>query len=235
MQALQHLLTNPVFWLAATLSAYALAMWVYQKSGYCALATPLLTSSLLLIGLLLATGTSYRTYFEGASHIHFLLGPATVALAVPLYEQRMRLARLWLPLTCGLIAGATTAIVSAVLIARWIGASPELLVSLAPKSVTVPIAVALSEQLGGIASLSATLVVFTGIFGALVARPFLALLGERSEAVRGFAIGLSAHGMGTSAAFQMSRDTGAFSGLAMGLTGLLTAFLAPVILPWLIA
>ncbi len=226
----ESLRTQPSLWLAVTLVAYAIGMWLYKKSGYKTIFTPLLTSIILIVAALLATHTDYATYMQGGQHINFLLGPATVALAVPLYEQRLRLAKLWLPLTCGLAVGAVVAIVSTVGIAALLGASRETVVSLAPKSVTVPIAVGISEHLGGIPALTAALVVITGVTGALLCRPLFAVLREKNEATRGFAIGLAAHGVGTATAFQMSRDTGAFSGLAMGLTGLLTAFIAPWIL-----
>ena len=233
-QTFSALLSDPALWLCATLLCYAAGMWVYQKSGYKTIFTPLLVAIVLLVAVLELTGTDYKTYIKGGQHINFLLGPATVALAVPLYEQRLRLAKLWIPLTCGLVAGGTVAIVSAVLIAGALGASPETMISVAPKSVTVPIAMAVSEHLGGIPALTAALVVITGVVGALLARPLLMLLGEKVEAVSGFAIGLAAHGVGTATAFQMSRNTGGFAGLAMGLTGLFTAFVAPAILPWLI-
>jgi len=226
----ENLRTQPSLWLAVTLVAYAIGMWLYKKSGYKTIFTPLLTSIVLIVAALLATHTDYATYMQGGQHINFLLGPATVALAVPLYEQRLRLAKLWIPLTCGLAVGAVVAIVSTVGIAALLGASRETVVSLAPKSVTVPIAVGISEHLGGIPALTAALVVITGVTGALLCRPLFAALREKNEATRGFAIGLAAHGVGTATAFQMSRDTGAFSGLAMGLTGLLTAFIAPWIL-----
>lgn len=222
--------TQAALWLAVTLVAYAIGMALYKKSGYKTLFTPLLTSIVLIVAALLATHTDYDTYMTGGQHIHFLLGPATVALAVPLYEQRLRLAKLWIPLTCGLVVGAVVAIVSTIGIAALLGASRETVVSLAPKSVTVPIAVGISEHLGGIPALTAALVVITGVTGALLCRPIFAVIGEKNEATRGFAIGLAAHGVGTATAFQMSRDTGAFSGLAMGLTGLLTAFIAPWLL-----
>lgn len=231
----ETLLANPALWLCATLLAYAFGMWVYKKSGYKTICTPLLISITVLAVVLEVTGTDYKTYFEGGRYINFLLGPATVALAVPLYEQRLRLAKMWAALTCGLFAGATVAIVSAVVIAGALGASRETMISLAPKSVTVPIAMAVSEHLGGIPALTAALVVITGVTGALLARTVLALLREKDDAVRGFSIGLAAHGVGTATAFQMNRDTGAFSGLAMGLTGLFTAFAAPVLLPLLLA
>ncbi len=229
------LLADPSMWLCATLLAYAAGMWIYKKSGYKTICTPLLIAIVILVAVLEATGVDYKTYIEGGQHINFLLGPATVALAVPLYEQRLRLARMWLALTCGLAAGATVAIVSAVVIAGLLGASPETMISLAPKSVTVPIAMAVSEHLGGIPPLTAAFVVITGVVGSLLARPLLALLREKDDAVSGFAIGLAAHGVGTATAFQINRDTGAFAGLAMGLTGLFTAFAAPALLPWLLS
>jgi len=228
---LQH---EPATWLAVTLLAYAAGMWGYRKSGYKAIFTPLMSAIIIVVCILLATRTDYQTYFEGGRYINFLLGPATVALAVPLYEQRRRLAKLAIPLFCGLVAGGSIAIISAVLIAGALGASTETMVSLAPKSVTVPIAVSISEHLGGIAPLTAALVVITGVVGALLCKPIFALMREKSDATRGFSVGLAAHGLGTSAAFQINRDTGAFSGLAMGLNGLFTAFAAPLILPLLL-
>ena len=213
----------------------ASGLWVYKKSGYKTICTPLLVAIVLLVVTLELTGTDYKTYLNGGQHINFLLGPATVALAVPLYEQRLRLAKMWIALTCGLVAGGTVAIVSAVLIAGVLGASPETMISLAPKSVTVPIAMAVSEHLGGIPALTAALVVITGVVGSLMARGLLGILREKDDAVRGFSIGLAAHGVGTATAFQMNRDTGAFSGLAMGLTGLFTAFAAPFLLPYLLS
>ena len=231
----EKLLAEPALWLCATLLAYALGMWVYKKSGYKTICTPLLVAIVLLVVTLELTGTDYKTYLNGGQHINFLLGPATVALAVPLYEQRLRLAKMWIALTCGPVAGGTVAIVSAVLIAGVLGASPETMISLAPKSVTVPIAMAVSEHLGGIPALTAALVVITGVVGSLMARGLLGILREKDDAVRGFSIGLAAHGVGTATAFQMNRDTGAFSGLAMGLTGLFTAFAAPFLLPYLLS
>ena len=210
------LLADPALWLCATLLAYAFGMWVYKKSGYKTICTPLLVAIVLLVVTLEVTGTDYKTYING-------------------YEQRLRLAKMWVALTCGLVAGGTVAIVSAVLIAGALGASPETMISLAPKSVTVPIAMAVSEHLGGIPALTAALVVITGVVGSLMARSLLGILREKDDAVRGFSIGLAAHGVGTATAFQMNRDTGAFSGLAMGLTGLFTAFAAPFLLPYLLS
>ena len=229
-----YLSATPLVWLTATLLAYQLAVLAYQRSGGHPAANPVALAVALLVALLLATGTSYDTYFAGAQFVHFLLGPATVALAIPLYDQRRRLAKLWLPLLLGLLAGAVTAIVSAVAIAWALGATRETLLSLAPKSVTTPIAMGIAEKIGGLPSLTAVLVILTGITGAILARPLLDLLRITHSPTRGFAVGVAAHGIGTARAFQVSEEAGAFAGLAMGLTALVTAFVAPWLAPWLV-
>jgi len=188
---------------------------------YCVLARPILA--------LAAVDMPYATYFEGAQFVHFLLGPATVALAVPLYFNRAKLRRLWLPLLGGLVVGSITAAVSAIGIAWLFGGSGETLLSLAPKSVTAPVAMGIAEKLGGLPSLTAILVVATGILGAVLGPMTLNLLRVRDQATRGFALGVTAHGIGTARAFQESEQAGAFSGLAMALNALATAVLLPVI------
>jgi predicted murein hydrolase (TIGR00659 family) len=225
-----YLSATPLLGLTATLLAYLAAYRLYESSGMNPVANPVLIAVLLLALLLSVTGTPYATYFEGAQFVHFLLGPATVALAVPLYEQRAQLARLALPLAAGLTAGVLTAVTSAVGLAWLLGASRETLLSLAPKSVTTPIAMGIAEKIGGLPSLTAVLVILTGMTGAVVARPLLDLLRVKSPATRGFAIGVAAHGIGTARAFQVSEEMGAFAGLAMGLTALLTALLVPALL-----
>ena len=165
----------------------------------------------------------------GAGFIHFLLGPATVALAVPLYEQRRNLAKLWLPLLCGLFAGCVAAIFSVIAIGWMLGLSSETILSMVPKSVTTPIAMGISENIGGMPDLTAALVVITGILGSIIGRPFFNILKIRSEPVVGVSLGIAAHGMGTGAAFQISNRAGAFGGLGMGLCGIVSAFLAPLL------
>jgi predicted murein hydrolase (TIGR00659 family) len=229
-----YLAATPLLGLTATLLAYIVAYRLYAASGMNPLANPVAIAVALLVALLAATGTSYRTYFDGAQFVHFLLGPATVALAVPLYDQRRRLARLALPLTLGLAAGVVTAIGSALAIAWALGASRETLLSLAPKSVTTPIAMGIAEKIGGLPSLTAVFVILTGMTGAIIARPLLAALRIESHSARGFALGVAAHGIGTARAFQVSETMGAFAGLAMGLTALVTAFVAPWLAPPLV-
>jgi predicted murein hydrolase (TIGR00659 family) len=224
-----YLSASPLLGLTITLLAYQGAFWVYRRVGMNPLANPVALSVAFLVLLLWATGTPYRTYFDGAQFVHFLLGPATVALAVPLYANLAALRKNLLPLGGALLAGSLTAAVSAVGIGWLLGASRVTLASMAPKSVTTPIAMGIAEKLGGLPSLTAALVVSTGILGAVLARGTLNLLGIRDHAVRGFAVGVAAHGIGTARAFQVSETMGAFAGLAMGLNGLVSAFLFPLL------
>jgi predicted murein hydrolase (TIGR00659 family) len=184
--------------------------------------------------VLVAGGMTYQRYFAGAQFVHFLLGPATVALALPLARQVPRLRRSLFPLACALLAGSVTAIVSAVVVAVLLKASPELVRTIAPKSATSPIAMAVSEHLGGIPALTAVLVICTGVFGSITARSLLNALRVESHAARGLALGVAAHGIGTARAFQVSAEMGAYAGLGMGLNGVLTALLAPWLVPLLL-
>jgi predicted murein hydrolase (TIGR00659 family) len=224
-----YLSASPLLGLTVTLLAYQAAYWLYARSGLNPLANPVALSVAMLVALLVVTGTPYPAYFEGAQFVHFLLGPATVALAVPLYANLRRLKENLWPLGGALLAGSVTAAGSAVAIGWALGASRETLLSLAPKSVTTPIAMGIAEKLGGLPSLTAVLVVCTGILGAVLARGTLNLLRIEDHAVRGFAVGVAAHGIGTARAFQISETMGAFAGLAMGLNGLVTAFLFPLL------
>ncbi len=225
-----YLAASPLLWLAATLLAYQAGHALYRRAGSHPAANPVLFAIIALVALLKLTDTPFERYFDGAQFVHFLLGPATVALAVPLYAQMKRVRALLLPLAVALVAGCLSAAFSAVEIGRALGASEAVVRSLAPKSVTTPIAMGVSEQLGGIPSLTAVMVIVTGIFGAIVARPVLNLLRVKSDAMRGFAIGLAAHGIGTARAFQESEEAGAFAALGMGLNGLLTAALLPLLI-----
>ena len=223
------LAATPLLGLTLTLLAYHLAYAVYKRSGGRPIANPVAIAVALIVAVLLATGTSYRTYFAGAQLVHFLLGPATVALAVPLYNQIERLKSMALPLTVALFVGSVTAGASAVLIGWALGASSESVRSLAPKSITTPIAMGVAEKIGGLPSLTAVLVVATGIFGAIAASTLFRVLNIKDHAVRGFSLGVAAHGLGTARAFQLSEETGAFSALAMCLNGIVTALLLPLL------
>ncbi len=225
-----YLSATPLLWLTATLLAYLAAHWLYTRARLNPLLNPVALSVALLIALLLATGTDYRTYFDGAQFVHFLLGPATVALAVPLYQNFKIVRRALLPMAAALLAGSLTAVISAVGIAYALGASRETLASLAPKSVTTPIAMGIAEGIGGLPSLTAVLVILTGIIGAMTVTPLLNLLDIKDWRARGFAVGIAAHGIGTARAFQVNELAGTFAGIAMALNGAATALLVPLLL-----
>lgn len=228
-----YLSATPLFWLTMTLVAYQMAHWVYRRCGAHPMANPVLIAVILLLGLLNLTNTPYDTYFSGAQFVHFLLGPATVALAIPLYGQFQRLLGLAGPLLIALVGGSLTAMLSAVFIGDWLGGSLPTLLSLAPKSVTTPIAMGIAERIGGHPSLAAVMVIATGILGAITAQTLFRWLNIKDEAVGGFALGVAAHGIGTARAFQVSNTMGAFAALGMGLNGLLTAVALPSLVQWL--
>ncbi|HJV72876.1 MAG TPA: LrgB family protein [Noviherbaspirillum sp.] len=228
-----YLSASPLLGLTITLLAYQGAFWLYQRSGNNPLVNPVLIAVTMLVLFLNLTGTSYERYFAGAQFVHFLLGPATVALAIPLYMQFRRVRTMLLPVVAGLLAGSITAIVSAILVARLFGAGLTTQLSLAPKSVTTPIAMGIAERIGGIPTLTAVLVIITGILGAIGARYVFDAIGVRDPAIRGFSIGVASHGIGAARAFQVSEQSGAFAALAMGLNGALTAVLLPFIAGWL--
>lgn len=225
-----YLSASPLLGLTVTLLAYQFGYAIFRRSGHRAWANPVLLSIVLIATFLFATDIPYPRYFEGAQFVHFLLGPATVALAVPLYAYWRRLKRMAVPLLVALVAGSATAAGSAMLIAYLLGATPETVFSLAPKSVTTPIAMGIAEQIGGLPSLTAVLVILTGILGAMGFPTLFRLLRMRDHAAQGFAVGLAAHGLGTARAFMVSEEMGAFSALAMGLNGLLTAVALPLLL-----
>ncbi|OAN42963.1 hypothetical protein A6A04_09665 [Paramagnetospirillum marisnigri] len=228
-----YLSTSPLLGLSSTLVAYQLATWLFERCGRHPLLNPMLVSVALIVGFLMATGTEYRTYFDGAQFVHFLLGPATVALAVPLYNQLPLLRRVWPAVALVVVVGAVVAAGSAVGIAWAMGGSERIMLSLAPKSVTTPIAMGIAETIGGIPSLTAVMVMLTGISGIICGPWILDKAGVKRPEARGLALGITAHGIGTVRALQESETAGAFAGLAIGLTGLWTAVMIPLVISWL--
>ena len=228
-----YLAASPLMGLTATLLAYQAAMWIFERCGRRPIMNPILISVAIIAGFLMATGTEYRSYFDGAQFVHFLLGPATVALAVPLYHQLPLLRRNWLAVLVVVLTGALVAGGSAVAIAWSLGGSERILLTLAPKSVTIPIAMGVAERIGGIPSLTAVMVMLTGIVGAIGGGWILDLAGVKHPAARGLALGIASHGIGTVRALQMGETAGAFAGLAIGLTGLATAILVPLLIVWM--
>ncbi|MCJ2180669.1 LrgB family protein [Novosphingobium album (ex Hu et al. 2023)] len=219
------LIATPLFWLTVTLGVFEAFDTLSKRSNRHPLCHPVLWSTPVLIGLLLCTGTPYATYREATFPISFLLGPAVVGLAVPIWAERARIRRLALPIALALIAGALTSIVSAVGILALFDAPRDLLASIAPRAATTPVAMAIASQLGGVPSLAAVIVLFAGVFGAMCATPLLNLLGVRDYRARGFAVGVAAHGIGSARAFQVDRSAGALASLGMALNAVMTAAL----------
>ena len=225
-----YLSTTPLLGLTVTLCAYVLGYYLYRKCRFNPLINPVLIAVLLLVSLLLASDTPYSRYFEGAQFVHFMLGPATVALAVPLYRQFHLVRRSASAVAVALAFGSLTAVLSAIGIAWLLGASRATLLSLAPKSVTTPVAMGIAEQIGGLPSLTAVLVILSGITGAVLGTYTLDLVRVKDWRARGLAMGVASHGIGTARAFTVNEVAGAFSSLAMGLNALATAVLVPVLM-----
>lgn len=225
----EHLLSLPLTWFLATLAVYKLSLVVQRRANHSAWAHPVVVSSAMLVLILLLSGVDYETYFDGSRFIHLMLGPATVALAVPLYKQMRVFRQSWARLLSATIIGSAVAVGSAVLIAYWFEASPEVLISMATKSVTMPIALGLTEILGGVPSLTSAMVVLTGSAGAILTQAVLVRLGIIDPRVTGLTLGVVAHGTGTARAMQGGLQMGAFAGLGMGLAGLVTAVLLPLV------
>ena len=224
-----YLSTTPLFGLTATLLAYLLAQAVYQSVGQAPWANPVLWTVLLLALVLTFSGTAYPTYCSGAQFIHCLLGPAVVALAWPLWQRRNELRQRARPLLVAALAGGIAASGSAVLIGWSLGLPQDLLRSLAPKSVTAPVAMGIAEQLGGIPALAAVFAVLTGLIGAISAKYLFDLCGVAAAPVRGFALGTASHGIGAARAMQVNADMGAYAGLALGIQVVLGAVLIPLV------
>ncbi|MFW7341311.1 LrgB family protein [Pollutimonas sp. H1-120] len=224
-----HLADSPLFWLCFTLLAYLLAVTIHQRAGGHPLLLPVLTAVIAVVAFLAATGTPYPVYARHTWFLQFLIGPATVALAIPLYGQLGRLKRMLLPVAVALLAGCATAVVSAVGIAWALGASFATQASVAPKSATMPIAMEVAGLNGGLPSLTTIAVAITGIAGAIMAGFLLRALRVNDPAVQGFALGLSAHAIGVARAFQINETAGAFAALGMGLNGIATAIVVPLL------
>jgi predicted murein hydrolase (TIGR00659 family) len=223
-----YLSQSPLLWLTVTLLTYAIADAVSLATHRHALANPVFHSMWIIGAFLLLTGTSYTTYFEGAQFVHFLLGPATVALAVPLYENRKAALAAILPMLAALAVGSATAIGSVMLLAEAAGLPRAVVLSLAPKSVTAAVAMGISESLHADPSLTAVAVILTGIMGAMIVTPLMNRLGTRDLRARGFAVGIAAHGIGTARAFQVDAVAGVFASIAMSLNALVTSLLVPL-------
>ena len=224
-----YLSGSPLLALILTLTAYQIGVIVYERARRHPLANPVAIAVILVAAAITVIDMPYPKYFEGAQFVHFLLGTATVALAVPIHRGLKELRGRIVPLFAALLAGGATSIVSAVGIARLLGADDSIVGGFYAKSVTAPIAMGVAERIHASPTLTAVFAVTTGILGAVLARFVLDAVGSKAWWQRGFAIGIAAHGIGTARAFSVNEEAGRFSGLAMGLHGILGAVLIPLV------
>ena len=229
-EALDWLRDWPLTWVFVTLLAYRAGLWVRDRTGGHPLAQPVLVAAALLITLLAVLGIDYDTYMTGGTLIHVVLGPATVALAVPLHRQAHHLREMALPLGIALPAGALVSIGSAALTVRALGGSEVLEHTIAPKAATTPVAIAIADHIGGVPALVAAFTMLAGMLGAVFGPWLLDSLRVHDRRVRGLAMGAVSHGVGTSRSLHDHATEGAFAGLAMGLTALLTSVLVPLVI-----
>ena len=224
-----YLSGSPLLALILTLGAYHAGVLAYQRAGRHPLANPVLIAVVIIALLITTIDMPYAQYFEGAQFVHFLLGTATVALAVPIYEGLGALRGRIVPLFLALLAGGAVSIASAVGIAKLLHADPAIVGALWPKSVTAPIAMGVAERIHASPTLTAVFAVTTGILGAVLARYVLDAVGAKAWWQRGFALGVASHGIGTSRAFSVSEEAGTYASLAMGLHGVLGAVAIPLV------
>ena len=224
-----YLQTQPLLGLTATLCVWELAVLLDRRAGHKAITNPTILSIGILATLLLVSHTPYRAYFNGAQYVHFLLGPATVALAVPMYANLPAIRRHFIGIFVSLTAGSVVAAASAMLIARALGAPQLVVISLGPKSVTTPIAMGIAQNLGGSPALTAVFVLITGLFGALICSTVFRLARVADWRAQGLAAGTAAHGLATARMLSLNQTAGAFGGLAIGLNGVVTSLAVPVL------
>lgn len=225
-------LQNKFFLIALTFVIY-LGAQLLQRRLRVTMLNPILITIILLIVYLIATDTDYDTYRQGGDYIDFWLKPAVVALGLPLYRQLRTIRKQLMPIILAELAGCVTGIVAVVVTAEVFGATRDVVVSLAPKAVTTPIAIEIAQTMNGIPALTAAVVVVTGILGNLAGFKIASLSRVKSPIAGGLSIGTASHAVGTAAAMTRSERWGAFSSLGLTLNGLLTAILSPVILPLL--
>ena len=228
-----YLATQPLLWLTVTLVVFQAARWLFARSKSFPLLNPVLVSVVVIAALLVVTRTPYERYFDGAQFVHFLLGPAVVALAIPLYRNVALVKRSALAIGVAIVVGSGVSSLGGYALARICGAPMFLAVSLLPKSVTAPVAMGISEHLGGSPALTAVLVILTGITGAVIASWVFTIARIEGWPARGVGVGTASHGIGTARMLQLDLAGGAFASLAMGLNAVVTSVMLPLVAPWL--
>lgn len=223
-----YLSTSPLIWLTLTVCTWIAASELSVRLKRNPLVNPVLTSVIVLSAVMTVFHIPYEKFFAGAQFVHFLLGPATVAIAVPLYLQWDEVKRVLAPIGVALAVGSVAAVLSVVVLGTLVGLPREMMISFLPKSATAGVAMAISSSLGGNPSLTAVLVILTGIIGALIVTPLMNRMGIRDYAARGFAVGLTSHGIGTARAYDVDPTAGLFAGIAMALNALATSLIVPI-------
>lgn len=225
---MNEILNNPLFWIFVTLVAFETGMAIYKKTKF-PLFNPLLIAIVIVIGILVVFNIDYEVYNLGGKFINSFLGPATVVLAVPLYKQLESLKRNLWPILIGVFVGSVASIVSIIFLGRVFKLDETLILSLIPKSVTTPIGVEVSRTLGGVTSITIVAIVLTGIFGAIIVPLVTRYFNIKNKIAIGISIGTSAHALGTTKAFEMGETEGAMSSLSIGVAGIITVIIAPII------
>ncbi|CAA6816150.1 MAG: LrgA-associated membrane protein LrgB [uncultured Campylobacterales bacterium] len=230
---IEYISSTPLTWLILTLGSFKLGIIIYERFNKHTLLQPIIISYVTIISTLLLTGVSYTEYFKSVEIIHFFLGPATVALALPLYKNLKHIKSIFVPICITLVVSAIFSILVAVGILWILDANIITILSMTTKSITAPIAIVTSEQIGAIPSLAVSFVVITGILGALFGTSIFKFMGIKDDRAKGFALGVVSHGIGTARAVEISQKSAAFGALAMGLCGLFTAVFLPLVLVWI--
>ena len=230
---IEYISSTPLTWLLLTLGSFKIGIIVYEKFNKQTLLQPIIISYLFIISIIVFTDTSYAEYFKGVEIIHFFLGPATVALALPLYKNLKYIKSLFVPILVTLVVAGVFSILIAVGLLWVLGAELPTILSMTTKSITAPIAIITSEQIGAIPSLAVGFVIITGIIGALFGTALFKLMNIKHDTSKGFALGLISHGIGTARAIEISEKAAAFSALAMGIGGILTAVFLPLIIQFI--
>lgn len=225
-----YVTSTPLTWIIITISAYKIGVLIYEKSGKHALLQPIVIAYIIMLPILIVAQIPYKQYFESVSILHFFLGPATVALALPLYKNLKLIQAYFFPIIITLFAGGVFTILSALGILWLFDASKITMLSMTTKSVTAPITLITAQDIGAIPSLAMGFVVITGLLGALFGTFVFKLLNIKHDAAKGFALGLISHAVGTARAFEISENAAAFAALAMGLVGVFIAVLLPIVI-----
>ena len=225
-----YLQAEPLFWLTLTIGSYLIADFIYRKSNLFPLLNPVAISVLLVSLILIVFNIQYERYFDGAKFIHFLLGPATVALAIPIYRKWDLIILNSKAIFVSLILGSFFAIFITYVLSLHFELQEELIFSLLPRSVTAPIAMGISEIIGGIPSLTAIITLITGVIGASLGVFVFDIMKLKKMEARGFSLGLASHGIGTARAMSRDKNAGVFAAVGMGLSGLITSIIVPLFL-----